>query len=271
MTEEPEKKIVHDQMGYRVLLNGLPKRIISLVPSQTELLAALGLNEEVVGITKFCIHPDEWFRTKQRVGGTKKLDMAKIESLAPDFIIGNKEENKEEQIKELMQRYSVWMSDIHTLDDAINMIESVGKLVNKSTQAQELVNRIRSNFKKLKSPETTPEKVAYFIWKNPYMSVNKHTFINHILKMCNLDNVFKEAGDDYPIVTAEEIKEVAPGIIMLSSEPYPFAEKHINEFKEMCPRAKVIPVNGEYFSWYGSRLADTPGYLNGFLKQIYNG
>src|SRR5690348_418993 len=108
-------------------LNFKPKRIISLVPSQTELLYDLGLNEEVVGITKFCIHPEEWFLSKTRIGGTKKIDFEKIKSLKPDLIIGNKEENEESQIKELMKDYCVWMSDIKNLDDAVSMINSVGE------------------------------------------------------------------------------------------------------------------------------------------------
>lgn len=263
-------KTFRDQMGFEVTVNWPPQRIVSLVPSQTELLATLGLNDEVAGITKFCIHPDNWFRTKQRVGGTKNIDMDKIESLKPDLIIGNKEENKEEQIKELMQRYPVWMSDIHNLEDAIDMIKSVGNVVDKSTQANELVNRIRSNFKKLNAQKTAARKVAYFIWKNPYMSVNRNTFINHMLEVCNLENVFKNARNDYPSVSVEEIRNAAPEIIMLSSEPYPFKEKHVEEFKEIYPGAEVILTDGEYFSWYGSRLADAPAYLEDLLEQIHH-
>lgn len=263
-------KSFHDQMGFEVTINWPPQRIISIVPSQTELLATLGLDNEVVGLTKFCIHPDNWFRTKQRVGGTKNIGMAKIEALKPDLIIGNKEENKEEQIKELMQRYPVWMSDIHNLEDAMEMITCVGNIVNKSTEAESLVNSIVSNFKKLKTQKTTTRKVAYFIWENPYMSVNRHTFINHILEVCNLENVFKDVQRDYPSVSAEEIRAAAPEIIILSSEPYPFKETHISEFKEICPGAKVVLADGEYFSWYGSRLVKAPAYLAELLKQMEN-
>lgn len=263
-----KNQIFTDQMGYKVALQWPPKRIISLVPSQTELLAYFGMEEEVVGITKFCIHPDKWFRTKERVGGTKKLDMAKIEALKPDLIIANKEENKEEQIKELMQRYPVWVSDIHNLNDAFAMITNVGKLVNKSEKADELVKLIQTNFKNLHTHESAPKKVAYFIWKDPYMSVGKHTFINSMLKVCNLENVFGDLPNDYPSVSAEEIGKAHPQFIFLSSEPFPFAEKHKAEFKEICPDAKIVLVDGEYFSWYGSRLADAPAYFTTLLKEI---
>src|ERR1700722_20147309 len=100
-----------DQMGRTISVEWPVKRIISLVPSQTELLYSLGLADEVIGITKFCVHPKEWFHSKTRVGGTKKLDFEKIAALKPDLIIGNKEENEEVQIKQLMQDYPVWMSD----------------------------------------------------------------------------------------------------------------------------------------------------------------
>src|SRR4051812_11307667 len=118
-----------DQMGNAVELEGPPSRIVSLVPSQTELLFYLGLDKEVAGITKFCIHPAEMFHSKPRVGGTKKYDFEKIRQLAPDLIIGNKEENEQKQVEELQKLYPVWMSDIRNLADALQMIRSVGELV----------------------------------------------------------------------------------------------------------------------------------------------
>ena len=119
--------IFTDQLGRKLILEKIPQRIISLVPSQTELLFDLGLEEEVVGITKFCIHPDSWFHSKTRIGGTKQFDFEKIKSLQPDLIIGNKEENDKEQIEELMKNFTVWMSDIKTLADACKMICEIGE------------------------------------------------------------------------------------------------------------------------------------------------
>jgi len=264
-----EKKIFKDQMGFNVEVAWPPKRIISLVPSQTELLAYLGMDNEVVGITKFCVHPQEWFKNKKRIGGTKNIDLNKIEELQPDVIIGNKEENKEEQIKELMQRYPVWMSDIHNLNDAFDMILNVGKLVNKYDKADVLVKNIRSNFKSLHSHEI-PARAAYFIWREPYMSVGKSAFISNMMEMLNLHNVFAAMPGEYPVVTTEQIKQAEPEIILLSSEPYPFAEKHKAEFKEICPSAKIMLTDGEYFSWYGSRLLNAPAYFNAFLSEVNN-
>jgi ABC-type Fe3+-hydroxamate transport system substrate-binding protein len=270
MTEKAENREFTDQMGYKVNVAWPAKRIISLVPSQTELLSHLGLEEEVVGITKFCVHPEEWFRTKKRVGGTKKLDMVKIEALQPDVIIGNKEENTEEQIKELMKRYPVWMSDIHNLDDAEQMMLNVGKLVDKYEKAVELVKTIRNNFKELSTHNLASHKVAYFIWREPYMTVGGQSFINSMLKVCNLENVFADVQGEYPQITPEQIKNAAPDILLLSSEPYPFGEKHKAEFAELCPNTKIVLVDGEYFSWYGSRLLGAPAYFQKLMNDISN-
>jgi ABC-type Fe3+-hydroxamate transport system substrate-binding protein len=262
------KKEFRDQMGQDLSIEWPPKRIISLVPSQTELLYWLGLNEEVIGITKFCVHPDEWFRTKQRVGGTKKLDFDKIAALKPDLIIGNKEENEEQQIKQLMQLYPVWMSDIHNLDDAFGMMNGMGELVDRKEKAGELVKGVKEAFGKLNTAKLSQYKAAYFIWREPYMVAGGDTFLSNMLSLCGLTNVFASHKGRYPELSKEEIACQNPEVILLSSEPYPFAAKHIDEFRQMCPDARIILVDGEYFSWYGSRLLDAPAYFCKVLNEI---
>jgi ABC-type Fe3+-hydroxamate transport system substrate-binding protein len=261
------RKTFKDQMGLEVNVEWPPKRIISLVPSQTELLYALGLTDEVVGITKFCVHPEEWFRTKQRVGGTKKLDFDKIAALKPDLIIGNKEENEEQQIKQLMQQYPVWMSDIHNLQNAYDMMSRVGELIDSKEKSDELIARIKEEFKKLEQIKLS-KRAAYFIWKEPYMVAGGDTFLSHILSLCGLKNVFADHKGRYPELSKEEIRESKPDVILLSSEPFPFSARHIDEFRQICPDAKVVLVDGEYFSWYGSRLADAPAYFRKVLTEI---
>jgi len=158
-------------MGRTVEIPFPPRRIISLVPSQTELLADLGLHEEVAGITKFCIRPEEWFRTKTRVGGTKQLHLDRIEALQPDLIIGNKEENERGQIEALMEKYPVWMSDIKTLSDACAMITQIGELCDKKEGAESIAEEIRKRFNDFRSAQlqnAKPKlKAAYFIWRKP--------------------------------------------------------------------------------------------------------
>src|SRR6201996_8546516 len=139
-------RVFTDMLGREITINYPPRRIISLVPSQTELLFDLGLNEEVVGITKFCVHPQEWFRNKKRIGGTKTVNIEAIHALQPDLIIANKEENVQEQVEALAAHYPTWVSDIHTLDDALHMIQQVGNLVARPSQSALLAEKIQKGF-----------------------------------------------------------------------------------------------------------------------------
>ncbi len=252
-----------DMMGREVSIPYPPQRIISLVPSQTELLYDLGLNEEVVGITKFCIHPNKWFRTKQRVGGTKNANIALIKSLSPDLIIANKEENTKEDIEELAKHFPVWISDIKSLDDSLIMIKEVGKIVAKPQQALTLADEIFHGFTNLKKSDT-PRSVAYFIWRNPWMCAGGDTFINNMITAMGWKNVLADK-DRYPQIDLNELKDLQVDLVLLSSEPYPFKEAHINEIKSVLGDVESILVDGEYFSWYGSRLKGAVSYLAGLV------
>jgi ABC-type Fe3+-hydroxamate transport system substrate-binding protein len=255
-----------DQMGRSISLDFPPKRIISLVPSQTELLFDLGLDEEIVGITKFCIHPKDKYKSKVKVGGTKKLNMEMIRSLKPDLIIANKEENEQVQMEELMLEFPVWMSDITLLEDALEMIEQIGALTGTSEKAFQIASSIEKNFSGLKLKDTLQKKVAYFIWKDPYMLAAKNTFIDQILARAGFANV--SLMNRYPIVELLDLKALKPDLIFLSSEPYPFKDEHVLEMKNIFPDADVFIVDGELFSWYGSRLRYTADYLLRLLEKI---
>jgi ABC-type Fe3+-hydroxamate transport system substrate-binding protein len=247
-----------DQLGRTVNLPAVPKRIISLVPSQTELLFYLGLDEQIAGITKYCIHPADKYKTKPKVGGTKQLDLAKIKALQPDLIIANKEENERSQVEELQNFCPVWISDISNLEEALDMIKRVGELVGKSMEAQLLSNQITQQFNNI-TIKPSGLRAAYFIWRKPYMVAGRGTFIDHMLQKCGLINAFET--ERYPEVDANVLANTRPDVILLSSEPYPFKEKHIDEFKTLLPSAIVKIVDGEMFSWYGSRLLHAPEYF----------
>ncbi|QEC69567.1 ABC transporter substrate-binding protein [Panacibacter ginsenosidivorans] len=254
-----------DHLQRKVKLTNYPlKRIISLVPSQTELLHDLGLEGEVIGITKFCVHPQSWFRNKTRIGGTKNVNIEKVKSLEPDLIIANKEENVKEQIEELEKIAPVWVSDIYNLEDAIDMIESIGVLIDRSQQSKQISQNIQQQFQKLQA-ENFQLPTAYLIWRNPYMTIGGDTFINDMLKRCGLQNVF-EKEQRYPEITLQQLKEHSVQLILLSSEPYPFKEKHVEEIKAVLPAAKILMVDGEMFSWYGSRLL----YVVQYFKELIN-
>lgn len=250
--------LVEDQMGRKVDVPNRPKRIISLVPSQTELLYDLGLEQEVVGITKFCIHPQHWHQEKERVGGTKDFHLDKIQALEPDLIIGNKEENEKELIESLAENYPVWMSDISDLDDALDMIELIGQLTQREKEAEGIVVEILSGFDALKTRQKG--SAIYLIWKNPFMSVGTDTFIDDMLGKAGFDNLIKEAR--YPELSLDTIKKATPDHLLLSSEPFPFKEKHVEELSAELPNTKISIVDGEMFSWYGSRLVKSASYFS---------
>ncbi len=258
--------VFKDQTRRTTFIDAYPKRIISLVPSQTELLADFGLSDEVVGITKFCVHPDAWFRSKTRVGGTKQLNIESIHALQPDLIIANKEENVKEQIEELEKHYPVWISDVNNLTDAFKMIEQIGLITNKESQTKNIVNRIKENFSHLQHSNQIIETV-YLIWKKPYMTVGGDTFIHSMLEAAGFKNIYANSTR-YPEVTIEELKTKNPDLIILSSEPFPFNQKHIDELQIHLPTTKIILADGEIFSWYGSRLLKAPAYFATLYEQI---
>ncbi len=250
---------VTDQLGRRVVLPFPPQRIVSLVPSQTELLFDLGLASRVVGVTKFCIHPTEARQTAAIVGGTKNFDFEKIAALKPDLILGNKEENYEAGIAQLAALYPVWLSDIATLDEALLMLRQVGFITGRKDEAERLAAETAASFAVLAAPSPLVP-AAYFIWRKPYMVAAGGTFIDNMLGRAGFANVFAGRGR-YPEISADELAQAAPARILLSSEPYPFSDKHVAEFQAICPAARVSIVDGELFSWYGSRLRHSAAYL----------
>lgn len=258
-----------DQLGSKICLPKIPERIISVVPSQTELLFDLGLHERIFGITKFCIHPENFIKNYKKIGGTKKLNIEAIRRLNPDLIIANKEENDHGQINELKRFCPVWTSDIKNLDDAIQMILSLGQMCNTEFQSKRIIQSILANRDQFHQDtiDSTKIKVVYLIWKKPYMTVGGDTFIHDMLKEAGFDNCFK-TNKRYPVVTYDEILEVQPDVIFFSSEPYPFKESERQIFKEN----KSYLVDGQYFSWYGSRLIKSFSYfriLNSMIQMPY--
>ena len=259
-------------------LSYLPKRIISLVPSQTELLSDLGLEAETIGITKFCVHPSSWFKTKERVGGTKTIHIDKVQQLQPDLIIANKEENVKEQIGQLALHYPVWVTDVNNLEDALQMITDIGTLTGKVEPASSLIEKIKTAFDTLPiiDPQDAahkPLRTAYLIWRKPYMTIGGDTFINDMLLKCGFENIFADMTR-YPEVSIPELQTTncqstgGCALLLLSSEPYPFKQKHIDELRSFLPNTKIILVDGEFFSWYGSRLLKAPEYFTELINSI---
>jgi len=249
-----------DQTGYTITLPTAPQRIISLVPSQTELICDLGCHDQLVGVTKFCVWPKSIRETATVVGGTKQVHADRIAALQPDLIIGNKEENTKEMIEGLREQYPVWLSDVRDLPTALRMIEQIGQLLGKHSEGQQLSQSIQKGFGALTQKEKqTQRSVLYVIWHKPLMAAGKDTFIDAMLQAGGFTNVIRQPR--YPKVQPEEALALSPDYVFLSSEPFPFKEKHLQDYREKFPNAAVRLVNGELFSWYGSRLRKTAGYL----------
>lgn len=248
-----------DQLNRIVELDAPAKRIISLVPSQTELLYDLSLEDEVIGITKFCIHPDEWFRNKTRIGGTKSVDIAKIEALDPDLIIANKEENTPEDIEVLAGICPVYISDVITIQDALDMIKDVGKLCGREQKAVDLLDSIQEEFSQF--PQYSGS-VLYFIWRDPYMVCGTNNFIHSIIEKLGFENIIRD--ERYITLPKEQIPALDVDYVFLSTEPFPFKEEHIAELEKLTT-AKIKIVDGEMFSWYGSRMLKMRKYFEKLL------
>ena len=244
-------------------------RIVSLVPSITELLADLGLDDELIGITKFCIHPAHLKQTKTIVGGTKDVHVERVRSIRPDLIIANREENTKDQVELLQSEFPVHLTDINTLDDAVKMIREIGRITGRESTAHAMASSIEMEFSKLvKDINSLPrKKVAYLIWKDPLMGAGGNTYINDMLERCGFENVLKNI-DRYPTITIDYLRNSALDIILLSSEPYPFKQRHVDELAADLPGITIRLVDGEMFSWYGSRMLKAAPYFQRLVASV---
>ena len=256
--------LITDQLGRKVTLENTPKRIVCLVPSMTELLVDLGLEKNIVGVTKFCVHPDHIRKDKTIVGGTKTVHIHKIYALNPDIILCNKEENTREIVEQCKEIAPVHISDIKNIEDTLQLIKQYGEIFECEKKAEEIIHSIRKKNHdfQIATKNFPIFKVAYFIWRKPWMVAGNNTFINYLLRINKYENVLKNQ-ERYPEVTLEDLKKKDFDFIFLSSEPYPFKEEHLNELQELFPNQQIVLVDGEYFSWYGTRLDKAFNY---FLK-----
>lgn len=245
-------------------------RIISLVPSQTELLVDLGLEKFIVGVTKFCVHPKHLKQQKQIIGGTKTCNFDKIASLNPTHILCNKEENTKEIVEKCSKIARVHTSEIISIEDSIELISIYGSFFNVNKEALQLSKKIDKKYTLFKDFINTKNtlNVAYFIWKQPWMVAASNTYINSVLKINKFNNVFSNKTR-YPEIQLEILaKEIKTDLILLSSEPYPFQEKHINEIKKFAKNTKIVLVDGEMFSWHGSRLLKAFDYFINLRNRV---
>lgn len=262
---QPARRFLTDSLGRTLQVPLEPQRIVSLCPSQTETLFALGLEDRIVGRTRYCIHPAPAVDKVPVVGGTKKVDAALIAQLNPDLIIAQKEENTPAIVEELSAIAPVYVTKVESYAEALESIRRLGEVTGRLPQAEALIEKIDAAFAAL-PPTTSPIPVLYLIWRKPYMAAGQSTFIHSLLTRLGWDNVAASLPGRYP--TLDQPERLAPTCVLLSTEPYPFSEKHFPELQRYWPQAHLVVVRGDYFSWYGVRMLEAAPYLQRLQKEL---
>ena len=259
------ERAFQDHLGRTVELAQSPRRIVSLCPSLTETLFALGLQDRIVGRTSFCVHPAQRVDAVPTVGGIRNVDLAAVAALRPDLVIAAKEENRREDVEALAAFVPVFVMDVASYQEALRAIRDLGAITGRERPAAEMAVEISRRFERL--PRGLVRRVAYLIWRDPYTTVGRETYVHSLLARCGLKNLAAGLPGRYPQVTLEHLRTLAPELVLLSSEPFPFDQSHVDELTPRLPRSKLVLVDGEMFSWYGGRMILAADYLADLLAR----
>jgi len=256
-----------DARDREIVLDRPPRRIVSIVPSQTELLAYLGLDETVVGVTRFCERPSHWRSEKTIVGGTKEVDVDRVAGLTPDLILANHEENTQADVEALEKLAPVFVTEVKTVTEALDMIRTIGTLTATADQTSSLAGQIIARFSRL--PDFPPLRAVYLIWREPYMTVGHDTFVHDVMAWGGFENAYGDLRR-YPEVTLEALAERDLDVVLCATEPFPFhkKDKFTADLRTALPEASLELVDGQPFSWYGARLLETPSYLTSLREHL---
>jgi ABC-type Fe3+-hydroxamate transport system substrate-binding protein len=255
---------ITDDLGFRLELKAPPRRIISLVPSWTETLFAMGLGNEVVGVTKFCVEPADGVVSIAKIGGTKNPDLRAIAKLEPDLVIANAEENRREDVEKIREQgVAVFTTYPKTIAGAVESILKLGTLLARESEANAMARDIVRNVSGIEASvgvwSKLPFRVFCPIWKNPWMAFNADTYAHDVLRMLGFNNIFASAGERYPVTTLAEAIERKPDIVLLPDEPYEFKDRDIEELKKVLPSRlarRVMIVSGRDLHWYGVHMVE---------------
>jgi len=253
---------LHDELGFRMELDEPPRRIVSLVPSLTETLFALGLYRQVVGVTRFCVEPPDAVASVEKVGGTKNPDLRRIVALEPDLVIANAEENRHQDVERMRARgLRVFVTYPRTVSGALESIIGLGRVTRRETEAavlaREVVHAVSVIETSLGVWNKLRLRVFCPIWKKPWMTFNKDTYAHDVLRMLGFLNVFGDAAERYPRTTLEEMIDRQPQVVVLPDEPYEFGEADVAELKAQLPpglRRRIMLVSGRDLHWYGVHM-----------------
>jgi ABC-type Fe3+-hydroxamate transport system substrate-binding protein len=241
-----------------------PRRIVSLIPSTTETLCRLGLADALVGVTAYCVEPRDVVRTKRRIGGEKNPDLEAVRALAPDLVVANVEENVREHIETLRAwKVPVWVTYPRTVDGSLAMIRELGEVTGARAAAAAVLAEIEPLLAAVRAAVAGRPAVSVFypIWRDPYMTINRDTYIHDLLAVCGAANVFAGRAERYPTITLAEMAGHRPEVIVLPDEPFRFRRSHVRDFEEFgdvpaVRTGRIHLVDGKPFSWHGPRVAD---------------
>jgi ABC-type Fe3+-hydroxamate transport system substrate-binding protein len=255
---------ITDDLGFRLELKSHPHRIISLVPSWTETLFAMGLGNEVVGVTKFCVEPADGVAAVEKIGGTKNPDLRAIAKLEPDFVIANAEENRREDVEKIREQgVPVFTTYPKTIPGAVESILKLGAALGKESDANLMAREIVRNVSGIEASVGVWSKLRFRVfcpvWKNPWIAFNGDTYAHDVLRMLGFNNIYATAGERYPRATLEEALELRPDFVLLPDEPYEFDAKDVEELKPLLPPAlsrRVVLIDGRDLHWYGVHMVN---------------
>ncbi len=245
-------------------------RIVSLCPSLTELVFALGRGAELVGITDWCVHPADGVARVEKVGGTKSPDVARIVELAPDLVLMNEEENRREDGRSLREAgLECHVSMPRDASETAAMVRSISAAVDSVDVGAGIAADIDRRIVEARLASTGKPRVrfAYLIWRKPFMAVNGDTYASALLELAGGENVFAAKLERYPEISPADLATASPDVVLLCTEPFPFQERHADELAAITgiARHRFEIADGEYLSWHGSR---TPAGIEYALSRI---
>ena len=247
-------------------------RIVSLVPSVTELLFDLGLGAHVVGRTHFCVHPAPELADVVSVGGTKKISNQKLSSLSPTHVILNVDENTKAMAAEVAEIVpNVIVTHPIEPEDNLDLYRLIGGIFGCTDQAQRLSARFENELADLRAAALTQPRrnVLYLIWKDPWMTVSRDTYVSRFLALAGWDTVAHDDNERYPTIEIDAGLLAETDLVLFSSEPYAFSDADMEEFaaRHFSP-VRCLPIDGELTSWYGSRAIEGLGYLKNLTAEV---
>lgn len=264
---------IRDADGVTHRLDESPRRIVSLVPSLTESVIALGGADRLVGVTEWCIHPEEVVKSIPKVRGTKNPYIKKILELQPDLVLANREENRRRHVVELRRHVPVFLTYPRSVFDALKTVRDLGVILDASERAGEILEMCEFLLDGIHRTTNPYYHTACLIWRDPWMAVGPDTYVHDLLGHFGFVNVYREEDGRYPETTLEDLAERGPEIVLLPSEPYEFAEGDREQVQTVVwskvPGCRAVLVDGGYLTGWGTRtlaalryLTELRGHLN---------